>query len=74
MATDTTWTEYHCYEDCRMEGCPGHRGELSHNRTVDWYTFNMNGKEHSFEHGELQAMIALLGQLGLFGIEENSYE
>lgn len=71
MATDTTWTEYHCYEDCRIEGCPGHRGELSHHRTVDSYKFNMNGQEYYFSHGEMAAMAVLLKQLNLFGLEED---
>ena len=71
MATDTTWTEYHCYEDCRMDGCPGHRGELVHNRTVDTYTFNLNGQDHWFNHGDLAAMVILLKQLNLFGLKED---
>jgi uncharacterized protein (UPF0216 family) len=55
-----------------MCGCPGHHGELAHNRTVDGYSFNMDGREMYFEHGELEAMIQLLKQLELFGLKEHS--
>lgn len=70
MGTDRTWTEYRCAQDCKMCGCPGHHGELAHNRTVDGYSFNMDGREMYFEHGELEAMIQLLKQLELFGLKE----
>lgn len=27
--------KWHCYEDCRMSGCPGHTMEVSLNSVVD---------------------------------------
>ena len=63
MATIQRTIKYRCSDDCVMSGCPGHEGELLYQSTSDAYTFNMNGRELSFERGELDAMLDLLRSL-----------
>ena len=66
MATIQRTIKYRCSDDCAMSGCPGHEGELLYQSTADAYTFNMNGRELSFERGELEAMLDLLRSLNRF--------
>lgn len=54
---------YRCRDDCRMEGCPSHKGTLQFQSVSNAYKFNMDGKEYFFEEGELQAMIDLIKDL-----------
>lgn len=63
MSTSQLSIEYRCSNDCRMEGCPGHTGELNYQSTADAYTFDMNGRELHFERGELEAMLVLTQEL-----------
>lgn len=63
MAAVSRSIHYRCADDCVMSGCPGHVGALSYQTTSDAYAFNMNGRELSFERGELDAMLSLLRSL-----------
>jgi len=60
MATIVRSVRYRCSDDCEWSGCPGHVGVLTFQSTSDAYTFVMNGRELSFERGELQAMLNLI--------------
>lgn len=64
MATVKKEITYRCYDDCKMSGCPSHKGILKFQSVSNAYNFNMNGKEYFFEEGELQAMIDLIKSLG----------
>lgn len=63
MANCVREIDYRCSDDCRMEGCPGHKGILNYQSVSDAYSFSMNGRILHFERGELEAMIALLQSL-----------
>lgn len=63
MSTIAIFVNYRCADDCVMSGCPGHVGELTYQSTADAYQFRMNGRELSFERGELDAMLTLLRKL-----------
>lgn len=54
---------YRCFNDCRMEGCPTHKGILEFQSCSNAYTFNMDGEVYFFEQGKLQAMVDLLKSL-----------
>jgi len=65
MATVTRTKKYHCYNDCKQEGCPEHEAKLDFQSTSNFYTFdNGNGEVRHFEEGELQVFIDLLKSLG----------
>jgi hypothetical protein len=63
MGTVSRSITYRCSDDCVMSGCPGHIGTLQYHTVSDGYTFTMNGREISFERGELEAMIELIRRL-----------
>lgn len=63
MANCVREIDYRCSDDCRMEGCPGHKGILNYQSVADAYSFSMNGRILHFERGELEAMVSLLGSL-----------
>ena len=54
---------YRCNNDCRIAGCPSHKGILEFQSCSNAYHFNMNGRDLFFEEGELQAMIDLIRSL-----------
>ena len=57
------YVEYRCTNDCRQEGCPGHKVREIFDRATDYYIFEFttNGSDnisyHSFDEN---AFIALL--------------
>jgi|LSQX01.3.fsa_nt_gb hypothetical protein len=64
MATITREKQYHCFNDCRQEGCPTHKAVLTFQSTSNAYTFdNGKGDVRYFEEGELQTFIDLLKDL-----------
>ena len=63
MANCKREIKYWCIDDCKMDGCPSHKGVLEFQSTSNYYSFNMNGKEYNFEEGELQAIIDLIKSL-----------
>ena len=63
MATCKRKITYSCFNDCKMGGCPGHKGTLEFQSVSNAYHFNMDGKDYYFEEGELQAMIDLIRKL-----------
>lgn len=63
MANIVREIRYRCSDDCVMSGCPGHIGRLFYQSVADTYRFDMNGREISFERGELDAVIVLLKSL-----------
>lgn len=42
------YKEFSCDNDCRMEGCPGHKMRLSYSRTSDIYTIEIDGKNEYY--------------------------
>lgn len=36
--------EYNCFNDCRMQGCPGHKMEVSVQTTADIMTVKIDGE------------------------------
>ena len=64
MATIERTKQYHCYNDCRAEGCPKHTAKLEFQSSSNAYTYdNGKGDIYFFEEGELQAFIDLLKDL-----------
>jgi hypothetical protein len=46
MSSSTTqWVEYRCANDCRQEGCPGHKVRATFSRTSDTYRFEFDDTE-----------------------------
>ena len=64
MATVKVETKYSCYDDCKQQGCPGHKLELSFHTVTNGYSFKKDDSHPEFfEQGELEAMIKLLKEL-----------
>jgi len=57
---------YRCYNDCEMNGCPGHKATLEFQSCSNAYHFNINGKDLYFEQGALQALIDLIKALNRY--------
>jgi hypothetical protein len=49
---------YHCANDCRQEGCPGHAIREVFDRSTDIYIYEIDGKpEYYFDENELSALL-----------------
>ena len=57
---------YHCYNDCKMSGCPSHKATLKFQSCSNAYHFNLNGEDYYFEQGKLQALIDLIKALNRY--------
>jgi hypothetical protein len=50
--------EYHCLNDCRQEGCPGHQLRFVFNGTSDTYSVEIDGTEmFFFDEHQFHAMM-----------------
>ena len=54
---------YHCRDDCRIEGCPSHLMSLEFNSVTNYYKFSWGKREFYSEEWELKAMIELIKKL-----------
>lgn len=64
MSGWTKETLYRCFNDCRMEGCPGHVMKMEYRGVSDTYTIFIDDKEY------LCADEGILGALNLLWRED----
>lgn len=49
--------QYHCSNDCRQEGCPGHTVQVIHHYTSDTVSVSIDGKASYYDASEWWAML-----------------
>jgi len=56
--------KYHCYNDCRPEGCSGHIATLDYESVSDYFTFK-DGKGNGFSSGppEIEVFIEMIKEI-----------
>lgn len=53
-------TTYHCVNDCRQSGCPGHRLTLQYHNTSDTVSVTQDGQhDRVYDPHELDALLRL---------------
>lgn len=68
MSTQRLSARYHCTQDCRFEGCPGHQLDVTWHHTSDTISIDKDygraGATHTlYERGEVEAMRLLFERL-----------
>lgn len=66
MAKLETGMTYHCYNDCKMEGCPGHQAKLKIQTVSDSIEFynGINKEPQYFDPSTLLVLMEMLDDLG----------
>lgn len=63
MSTYTLKKDFQCYEDCRMQGCPGHSAELVYYSTTDGLHYTTSNDQKIRGMSDIQTLLALLAEL-----------
>jgi len=60
MTTQRSSRNYHCCNDCRQTGCPGHEVELIFHHTSDTVSIVRDGKhQHTYDKTEWRVLVNL---------------
>ena len=49
--------EFKCLNDCRIEGCPGHRMELLFQRSVDVWVIDIDGERTYMDDHAIEVLV-----------------
>lgn len=56
--------EYKCFNDCRQEGCPGHKIRFGYSRCSDVEFFEIDGvQEYYFDRNMLKAALESMNKM-----------
>lgn len=60
MSSRKVSRHFHCCNDCKQSGCPGHEMELVYHNTSDTVSIRIDGNiEHVFDHTEWRVAVNL---------------
>jgi hypothetical protein len=65
--------KYRCWNDCIMQGCPGHKATIDYQSVSNAISFNDGkGQELSIQTPELEAFISMINELAYSRVEIES--
>lgn len=76
MSNRTATIKYHCYNDCRMQGCPGHEATIHIQTVSDAITFSdgFRSDKYYFDPTTIEVLLRLLKTVDYLPTMESSHE